>query len=857
MRLAPPLFFATASVKIALGFAAFCVVPHQASDFPHWLSPVLALSYAGAALLLLRGGQGDARARALGAAYLCAVTSYTDAYSAGLAALVPGAGGGLIAGISSLHLEPLAPYCLWQFAERFPRTTFSARTHRLFRLARALVLGWGIAMVLSNLAAPVADPSSGWSAWHWRQGRGYLLVLGGSVLLAIAALLVRTRHAAIAERRRVLLFATALLAGLGPLMLTLLAMLAVRPLEQWVMEPRVLPLVQVAVLLPFAALPYATGYSVLKHRVLDVRLIARRALEYLLARNSVVLAAVAPLAILCAYLVRHRHETVAELASGAEGLALLAATLAGALGLTFRRRLLDAIDRRFFRARYDARQLLTLLADQIRTTSHPKALADLLANGIDRALHLENIGVLVSDTATGALADPLERLRPLSQTSGLARLLARRREPLDASLKEPLPPVRRLPEEDRHWLADGGFELIAPLVARSGTLLGAVALGEKKSGLPFVREDRQLIAALAASASLALELWQLEEHSRAPEEASTDPGSRLPTSRPAVECPSCATLYLPGTVTCSQCRGPLFLATVPYVLPGKFRFERRLGTGGMGVVYRAADLALGRPVAVKTLQRVSPEDALRLRREAQTAAMVAHPNLAFIYGIETWRGTPMLILEFLEGGTLAERLERGALPPVEAVELGIAIAGALARLHAAEILHRDVKPSNIGFGRDGTPKLMDFGIAEVSEESHPEGGGEGPREIDPKDLEHLRRLDTLTFRTSERLVGTLRYLAPETFSDAPADASADLWGLSMVLFESIAGEHPFADRGIPETISAIKSRLVPDIRHYRPDCPSVLSDFFAKNLNRARARRAATAVELKRQLEETYGKLLA
>src|SRR4029077_8507527 len=145
-------------------------------------------------------------------------------------------------------------------------------------------------------------------------------------------------------------------------------------------------------------------------------------------------------------------------------------------------------------------------------------------------------------------------------------------------------------------------------------------------------------------------------------------------------------------------------ALVPYVIPGRFRFERRLGVGGMGVVYRGADLALGRPVAVKTLRRVSPEDAMRLRREARTAAGVSHPHLAAVHGMESWQGMPMLILELMEGGTLAQRIERGPLDQREAVELGIAMASALDYLHGADILHRDIKPSNIGFSRTGVPK---------------------------------------------------------------------------------------------------------------------------------------------------------
>src|SRR6185369_13232900 len=103
------------------------------------------------------------------------------------------------------------------------------------------------------------------------------------------------------------------------------------------------------------------------------------------------------------------------------------------------------------------------------------------------------------------------------------------------------------------------------------------------------------------------------------------------------------------TVFCTSCSRRLESSHVPYLLPGKFRFERRLGAGGMGVVYRGVDLGLGRPVAAKTLKRVSPEDAMRLRREARTAAAVSHPHLAGVFGLESWQGTPLLIMELMEG----------------------------------------------------------------------------------------------------------------------------------------------------------------------------------------------------------------
>ena len=152
-------------------------------------------------------------------------------------------------------------------------------------------------------------------------------------------------------------------------------------------------------------------------------------------------------------------------------------------------------------------------------------------------------------------------------------------------------------------------------------------------------------------------------------------------------------------------------AALPLFVQGKFRLERLVGAGGMGVVYLAVDMVLDRHVAIKTLPSLRSESVERLHREARTMARVLHPNLALIYGTEQWRGTPMLIVEYLEGGTLRDWIRRGPVPYAEVVDLGIVLADALDSVHASGVLHRDVKPSNIGYTSDRRPKLLDFGLA--------------------------------------------------------------------------------------------------------------------------------------------------
>ncbi len=134
----------------------------------------------------------------------------------------------------------------------------------------------------------------------------------------------------------------------------------------------------------------------------------------------------------------------------------------------------------------------------------------------------------------------------------------------------------------------------------------------------------------------------------------------------------------------------------------------------MGVVYKGHDLTLDRVVALKTLPRLSAGEATQLRREARAMASVEHPHLASIYGAETWRGAPVLVLEHLPGGTLADRVAAGSIPIAHVVTAGRAIAQALRHLHGLGMLHRDVKPSNIGYAAGDVPKLMDFGLAKLT-----------------------------------------------------------------------------------------------------------------------------------------------
>ena len=243
---------------------------------------------------------------------------------------------------------------------------------------------------------------------------------------------------------------------------------------------------------------------------------------------------------------------------------------------------------------------------------------------------------------------------------------------------------------------------------------------------------------------------------------------------PALECAGCGQVTGRDEPPGCGCGGAYVDAGVPKLLAGKYSLTRRLGAGGTATVYLAWDLSLQRDVAVKTLTNPA-ELRPALTSEAWAMARVAHPSLAEIHGVESWQGRPFLVVEFLRGGTLADRLRNGAVPGSEAVAVAVSLADGLAALHEAGYLHGDVKPSNIGFTANGLPKLLDFGLARGSHDARITGG-------------------------------TLRYLSPEVLDGQPAAEADDVWSLCVMLYEMVVGEHPFAGDGGDEVADRIREQ---------------------------------------------------
>jgi len=237
------------------------------------------------------------------------------------------------------------------------------------------------------------------------------------------------------------------------------------------------------------------------------------------------------------------------------------------------------------------------------------------------------------------------------------------------------------------------------------------------------------------------------------------------------------------------------VVTISSIL-GHYRVEEKIGSGGMGEVYRASDDRLGREVALKILKPELAKDPDRLRRfeqEARAAAALSHPNIVAIYDIGLHDGAPYIVSELLEGETLRHRLVRGPISPRQTADYGQQIAQGLVAAHQKHIVHRDLKPENIFITRDGRVKILDFGIAKLTipETAGDEGRGD-------------RSIETLTTQTrAGAILGTASYMSPEQVRGKPVDHRSDIFSLGAILYEMLTGKRAFKRDSDMDTMLAV------------------------------------------------------
>ncbi len=272
---------------------------------------------------------------------------------------------------------------------------------------------------------------------------------------------------------------------------------------------------------------------------------------------------------------------------------------------------------------------------------------------------------------------------------------------------------------------------------------------------------------------------------------------------------------------------------------GPYEIQGAVGAGGMGEVYRARDSRLERTVAIKVLpQHLSdkPELKQRLEREAKSISNLSHPNICTLYDVGEQEGATFLVLEFLEGETLEQRLVRGPLPAEQVLRLAIEMTDALEKAHKQGIIHRDLKPANIMLTKTGA-KLMDFGLAKLSDQPAPVAAALSELTADNRKL------------TAEgAIVGTFQYMAPEQLEGREADARTDLFALGMVLYEMATGKAAFTGKTKASLIASILTSEPPAISTTQPLTPPALDRVVKTCLAKDPDERFQTAHDLNLQL---------
>ena len=696
-----------------------------------------------------------------------------------------------------------APAFLWAFARECPRVHRRTWLDDLARrmIPTSVLIGGGLWLacaVTLELAragvagAPVALVFDGTLATL------NLLALGAATVVAL-----RAHTASTDEVRRVVVFSAGVLLYVAVWAAYDLAE-AFAP-GDWVSNYRRSPTILLMEVLRFPGL-ILLWYAVLAARIPHLREAVRALYRRLLLSRSLLGAMAAVPAAALAWLIgRSQDRAVAAVLADPLAQSLFAAVGILLLVTAARERILIRLDAWILPETADQRQALADATGALAQAGRITTVGETVTRTVRRGCGSPATLLVAADgeTRAGGFSAPQARFAPLSRQAAIVHLLETAGGPVRVDPNGRPSVFRLLPPDEAAWVTETGADVIVPVPGPGTEVIGVLVAGRRLDGRLVRAVDLPFLEALGAAAGLALARLQLLDA----------PGSGSGETRPAEECPVCRCLTAAGEAPGCAC-GPAYVAAeVPKLLAGKFRLTRRLGAGGMGAVYLARDLQLERDVAIKTLTERSFVRLVGLKPEAWAMTTVTHPAVAQIHGVESWRGRPFLVVEFLAGGTLEDRLRDGPIAPALAVSVVARLADALAALHEKGVLHGDVKPSNIGFTTEGSPKLLDFGLAHAVDDA-------------------------------AILGGTLPYLSPEVLAGRPAEEADDVWSLCVVLYEMVSGRHPFAGGALEAVRRRIRRQRLaaggPDASA-APTAATAVVAFAAAVLTATRAERPGTA----------------
>lgn len=800
-----------------------------------WLSIA---AFAAFGVLLRLGERSDPATRLLGGWFVLSAAAFSMTPLHELAGSAPSVRGQLAAVLAWLPVEAFVPWFVWRFVAHFPRALDSRTVARLLRAAQnvALILGLGLSLLGFYLSAAQTRPAGDSPNRFFELARSFdprlsiglfAPVVYGTCLAAFAMIPWRLRRATVEERRRVRIFATGLGVALLPSLLYVLfgsLGLIEEAWTAWLVIPARLLVLSVLI---------TVCWAIFARDALDVRVLIQKLLWRRAVRDFVGLLFFLPAPLLIWHLLtldgplREAWVDQPVIYSGWLLLAMLAPA--------FRPAALADLDRWFELRRNFGDGHLQRITESLGRAESLPALQRRLRQELGPALGCERAQLLPGDDQRCSTSP---REVPAEIFTGLFSL---RQEPVLLDRRSGQAALRRMSDPTREWIEDQGWVMLAPVHDTLQRLRAVIAVGERSSQLAYDAADRNLLQGVASACGLMIERFaNLEDLDHRHQSAIGAEHSSLdPVPPNAAECVSCLRLSDEPSHHCPYCGNWTTPARVPAMLAGKLEFQQRIANGGEGAIYLARDLVLQRPVAVKALSDFSSQRSAALRAEARSMAAVRHPHLATIYGAEIWQGTLLLLVEHLGGGTLAQRISESPLPWRDVVRLGAQMGRALECVHLAGFRHGDVKPANIVFSEDGTPKLIDFGLTKLSRDvPHSGAGAATPRATAPE-----------MSQIPEDLQGTPLYAPPEVWLGAAATATSDLWSLATVLWEAITGTHPLAAEATNQPRAAMRAYNGPALGDLQGSCPRELARFLQRALAPDPAHRFNDATSFSRALE--------
>jgi eukaryotic-like serine/threonine-protein kinase len=566
------------------------------------------------------------------------------------------------------------------------------------------------------------------------------------------------------------------------------------------------------------------AYAILRHRVMDVRVIVRQGLQYAVARGLVLGLIPALGLILVADLAVNSQETIAQILEKRGWIYLGVATVA--VGIHWKRqKWLGVIDRRFFRERYDARRLLSHVVEEIRSARTVEKVARRVVTQIEAALHPEFVSLMLQEpnrpefhsiavapeSAVAPATIPAE-----SKLIGLARVLGK---PIgvvsDSGWLE-----NRLARNEIDVFRQNSVDLVVPVEGFPQGRQLILILGVKKSEEPYSHEDQELLQTVAGSLALLL----------------AQPAPAPLTTTMFNECPECGACYEGANTTCTHEGASLLPVQLPRLLGKRYRMDRRRGRGGMGTVYEALDVALERRVAVKVIRDEllgSSEAAQRFQREAKASAAFSHANVVTIHDCGVEGARAFLVMELLEGKTFREELsERRRFEPARIVAIFRDVCSALQAAHQRRLIHRDIKPENIFLTRDSV-KVLDFGIAKFI----PSIDGDAATQAGTR---------------SGVLIGTLAYMSPQQLMGEEVDVTWDIWALAVVAYEALTGVLPFPTASSAQWRESVLTGRFAPLKQTLADPSDGWTAFFAESFAPEVNSRPKSAAAFFQRLEQAF-----